>query len=96
MLTVLIYDHRYSDHGIAEIFVPTFRADSALWVDARDVVDQLQLSPGKVDGPAKVYVMRGGWKQYFLRVEADGRTLSGLANLKVEENSVLKINVDYV
>ncbi|GJE95894.1 hypothetical protein PsYK624_120850 [Phanerochaete sordida] len=97
LITVLINDNRYlNEHGIAEIFIPTFKTDSAIWVDARDVVAHLQHSPGKVDGPARVSVMRGGWKQWFLRVEPDGTMISGMANLKVEENNTLKIHIDYI
>ena len=40
--------------------------------------------------------MRGAWKHHFLRVEADGQMLTGLSNLRVDDNKVLNISVEYV
>ena len=47
-------------------------------------------------GPAKVFTMRGKYRQIFLRVSADGEETTRSANLKVEANKTLSIVVEGV
>lgn len=47
-------------------------------------------------GAAKVYTMRGKYKQYFLRITADGKSTSQPANLKVTAERTLEIVVEDV
>ena len=41
------------------------------------------------EGPAKVYTLRGKYRQYFLRVNANGEAEYGPANLRVEKDRTL-------
>ena len=47
-------------------------------------------------GPAKVFAMRGKYRQVFLRISADGEETSRSANLRVETNRTLLIVVEGV
>ncbi len=47
-------------------------------------------------GPAKVFTMRGKYRQTFLRVSADGEEMTQSANLKVETNRTLPVVVEGV
>lgn len=41
------------------------------------------------EGPAKVYTLRGKYRQYFLRVNANGEAEYGSANLRVDKDRTL-------
>jgi hypothetical protein len=47
-------------------------------------------------GPAKVFAMRGKYRQIFLRISADGEETTRSSNLKVETNKTLPIVVEGV
>ncbi len=47
-------------------------------------------------GRAKVYTLRGKYKQYFLRITADGEQVCQSANLKVALDRTLQIYVEDV
>jgi hypothetical protein len=55
MLTLLIVDCRsgQDDHQLAEVKVPLRAADNeedGFWANAKDVCEQLQASPSRIDG----------------------------------------------
>ena len=41
------------------------------------------------EGPAKVYTLRGKYRQYFLRVNANGEAEYSSANLRVDKDRTL-------
>jgi hypothetical protein len=47
-------------------------------------------------GPAKVFTMRGKYRQTFMRVSADGEEMTQSANLMVETNKTLPVVVEGV
>lgn len=47
-------------------------------------------------GPAKVFTMRGKYRQIFLRISADDEETTRSSNLKVETNKTLPIVVEGV
>ncbi|EIW62583.1 uncharacterized protein TRAVEDRAFT_114964 [Trametes versicolor FP-101664 SS1] len=81
---------------LAEVRVPLKSADSGdegFWADAQEVSEELQKGPSRA---AKVYTMRGKYKQYFLRITPDGQCTSQPANLKVSVERTLEIVVEGV
>ncbi|KAI0318458.1 hypothetical protein OF83DRAFT_1022899, partial [Amylostereum chailletii] len=68
----------------------------AYWADAKEVCEKLQSGPSRIDGPAKVYAMRGRYRQNFLRIAPDGTETSQSANLKVQRDRTLSIFVEGV
>ncbi|KAH9851394.1 hypothetical protein C2E23DRAFT_732936 [Lenzites betulinus] len=99
VLTLLIEDRRSpeDDCFLAEVKVPLKPADSGdegFWADAQDIAQELQKGPSRID--AKVYTMRGKYKQYFLRVTPEGEALSQSANLKITTDRTLEIVVEDV
>ncbi|KAI0081286.1 hypothetical protein K474DRAFT_1672034 [Panus rudis PR-1116 ss-1] len=100
ILTVLIEDKRHPDaeSQLAEVRVPLRQADDpedGYWADAKDVCEELQATPSRIDGPAKVYTMRGKYRQIFLRVTSDGAMDCTSANLKVNKDRTLEVFVEY-
>jgi hypothetical protein len=49
-----------------------------------------------LEGPAKVYTLRGKYRQYFLRVNAYGEAEYGSANLRVDKNRTLQVIVEAI
>jgi hypothetical protein len=105
VVNVLIKDQRgdADEDQYAEVRVPLGPAESdksgrsqGWWADAKAVVDALQAGPGRIDGPAKVYTMRGKFKQYFLRVSEDNVDQCSSANLLISPAKVLEITVTHV
>ncbi|TFK73984.1 hypothetical protein BDN72DRAFT_118510 [Pluteus cervinus] len=99
LITLLITDLRSPapDRQLAEVKVPLTPAenpDDGFRVDARDVCDQLQTSPSRIDGPAKVYALRGEFRQFFLRVSEMNLDDYGSANLYVSQKLSLEVFVE--
>ncbi|KAM5532501.1 hypothetical protein V8D89_013854 [Ganoderma adspersum] len=78
---------------LTEVCVPLRPTDAAtgMWVDAQDVSEELQKGPSRIDGRAKVYTLRGKYKQYFLRTSEDGAHVCQPANLKVTPERTLEM-----
>ncbi|KAI0824032.1 hypothetical protein BC628DRAFT_1323459, partial [Trametes gibbosa] len=94
-----IEDKRNPDDDcfLAEVKVPLKPADNedeGFWADAQLISQELQKGPSRID--AKVYTMRGKYKQYFLRVTPEGEAISQSANLKVTPDRTLEIVVEDV
>ncbi|EEB87355.1 hypothetical protein MPER_15308 [Moniliophthora perniciosa FA553] len=83
------------DHQLAEVQVPLRPVDprypeEGYWANAEDVVEELQDSPC----PAKVYTMRGIYRQFFLRVSVDNKLEVAHANLSVNADRTIKIFIE--
>jgi hypothetical protein len=49
-----------------------------------------------LEGPAKVYTLRGKYRQYFLRVNAYGEAEYGSANLRVDKDRTLQVAIEAI
>ncbi|RDX45634.1 hypothetical protein OH76DRAFT_1357469 [Lentinus brumalis] len=101
VLTLLIEDKRggEGDSMLTEVRVPLKQVDGGdvgFWVDAQDVTEELQKGPSRIDGRAKVYTLRGKYKQFFLRISADGEQVCQSANLKVAPDRTLEVFIEDV
>ena len=94
--------------------MPLKEMSDGYWADAKEVCDELQMGPSRIDGksfgvvalfgligfvrvgPAKVYTMRGKYKQYFLRVTSEGGNDCTPANLKVTRDRTMDVFVEHV
>ena len=56
----------------------------------------LRLGLKDMTGAAKVYTLRGKYKQYFLRISADGEPICQPANLKVTPDRTVEIYIEEV
>ncbi|KAK0241723.1 hypothetical protein EDD85DRAFT_1020467 [Armillaria nabsnona] len=99
MVTLLISDVRsgFVDRQLAEVKVPLKMADTpedGFWADAKDICDKLQSGPSRIDGPAKVYTLRGRYRQFFLRVSADNVDEAMSSNLSITSQRTIDIVVE--
>ncbi|KAF8557587.1 hypothetical protein OG21DRAFT_1505085 [Imleria badia] len=99
MLTLLIEDVRSSvlDSQLAEVKVPLKVADDpndGFWADAAEVCNALQNGPSRIDGPAKVYTMRGRFRQFFMRVDQLDQLEVQSAHLGVSKERTLNVFVE--
>ncbi|KAK0504702.1 hypothetical protein EDD18DRAFT_1126016 [Armillaria luteobubalina] len=99
MVTLLISDVRsgFVDRQLAEVKVPLKAADTpddGFWADAKDICDKLQAGPCRIDGPAKVYTLRGRYRQFFLRVSADNVDEAMSSNLSITSQRTIDIVVE--
>lgn len=99
MLTLLIEDIRSGvpDHQLAEIKVVLRQGedpDSGFWANAKEVCETLQAGPSRIDGPARVYTLRGKYRQFFMRVDADNVLEVESCNLGVSEERTLEVVVE--
>lgn len=99
MLTLLIEDVRSGvpDHQLAEIKVvlrPGEDPDGGFWANAKEVCETLQAGPSRIDGPARVYTLRGKYRQFFMRVDADDVLEAESCNLGVSKERTLEVVVE--
>ncbi|KAF9024856.1 hypothetical protein BDZ89DRAFT_1068792 [Hymenopellis radicata] len=99
MVTILIIDIRsgQQDHQLAEIKIPLKPADNpddGFWADAKELCSKLQEGPSRIDGPAKVYTMRGRYRQFFLRVSEDNKDETMPANLSITPDRTIEVVVE--
>ncbi|KAG6845892.1 hypothetical protein H0H87_000698 [Tephrocybe sp. NHM501043] len=99
MLTLLIQDIRsgVTDHQLAEVKVPMKVANDprdGFWADAKILGQQLQSSASRIDGPAKVYTLRGKYRQFFLRVSAENRDEFISTHLAIKPDRMLDVVVE--
>lgn len=113
-LTLLIEDKRFHppENLLTEVHVRLRETADGHWADAKDICDELQFGPSRIDGrysyalsglhltkyqgPAKVYAMRGKYKQYWLRVTAEGGNDCTPVNLKVTPQRTLEVFIEHV
>ncbi|KAG0706089.1 hypothetical protein DFH29DRAFT_903539 [Suillus ampliporus] len=99
ILTLLIEDVRSGvpDHQLAEIKVvlrPGEDLDGGFWANAKEVCETLQAGPSRIDGPARVYTLRGKYRQFFMRVDADNVLEAESCNLGVSKERTLEVVVE--
>ncbi|OJA17835.1 hypothetical protein AZE42_03327 [Rhizopogon vesiculosus] len=99
MLTILIEDVRSGvpDHQLAEVQVhlrPGEDPDGNLWANAKEICEKLQAGPSRIDGPARVYTLRGKYRQFFMRVDADNVLEAEPCNLGVSKERTLEVVVE--
>ncbi|KAF8134571.1 hypothetical protein EV363DRAFT_1161141 [Boletus edulis] len=99
MVTLLIEDMRggVPDPQLAEVRVPLKVADDpddGFWADAAEVCNALQSSPSRIDGPAKVYTMRGRFRQFFMRVDQFDQLQVQSAHIGVSKQRTLNVFVE--
>ncbi|KAF8161187.1 hypothetical protein B0H34DRAFT_699813 [Crassisporium funariophilum] len=99
MVTILIQDIRsgVTDHQLAEVKIPLRPGDDprdGFWADAKDLSQQLQASPSRIDGPARVYTLRGKYRQFLLRVSADNVDECISANVIIQPDRTLDVVVE--
>lgn len=99
MVTLLMQDIRSGeiDHQLAEVKVPLRPAEDprdGYWADARELSEQLQAGPARIDGPAKAYTLRGKYRQFFLRVSADNIDEFISANIVVNPDRTLDVVIE--
>ncbi|KAG6903023.1 hypothetical protein C0995_007456 [Termitomyces sp. Mi166 len=85
------------DHQLAEVKVPMKVANDpkdGFWADAKIIGQQLQSSASRIDGPARVYTLRGKYRQFFLRVSADNRDEFISTHLAIKPDKVLDVVVE--
>lgn len=61
-----------------------------------EFVQQESVSSSLLEGPAKVYTLRGEYRQFFLRVSADNRDEFISTNLAIKPDRVLDVVVEEV
>ncbi|KAJ6625533.1 hypothetical protein B0H10DRAFT_2001780 [Mycena sp. CBHHK59/15] len=102
LVTILIEDVRGEDpdHQLAEVRVGLRDSENleqdGFWANAEDICKTLQSSASRIDGPAKVYALRGKYRQIILRVTADNVDEWVNANVVVNPDRTLDVIVDAV
>ncbi|GLB37520.1 hypothetical protein LshimejAT787_0405710 [Lyophyllum shimeji] len=99
MLTLLIQDIRsgVTDHQLAEVRLPMKPANDpseGFWADAKVLGQQLQSGASRIDGPARVYTMRGKYRQFFLRVTAENVDEFISTHLAIKPDRMLDVVVE--
>ncbi|OJA17834.1 hypothetical protein AZE42_03326 [Rhizopogon vesiculosus] len=99
MLTIIIDDVRNGvpDHQLTEVQVqirPVEDPDGGLWASAKEICEKLQAGPSRIDGPARVYTLRGKYRQFFMRVGADNILEAEPCNLGVSKECTLEVVVE--
>ncbi|KDR75794.1 hypothetical protein GALMADRAFT_248499 [Galerina marginata CBS 339.88] len=99
MVTLLIQDVRSgtTDHQLAEVKVPLRpgeHEEDGFWADAKDISEQLQMGPSRIDGPAKAYTLRGKYRQFILRVSSKNVDEFLSANVVIQPDRTLDLIVE--
>ncbi|KZT08504.1 uncharacterized protein LAESUDRAFT_724010 [Laetiporus sulphureus 93-53] len=99
MVTLLIHDRRGDEpmEILVEVYVPLRMDDEpavGYWADAEEVSHELQRGPSRIDGRAKLYCMRGKYRQYIMRVTCGGAIKCHTANLLITKQRTLDIYVE--
>ena len=80
------------------MFARRCRVDPLGWM-VIDLTPKARLRAGLLilfQGPAKVYTLRGKYRQYFLRVNANGEAEYGPANLRVDKDRTLQAVIETI
>ncbi|KAJ7497399.1 hypothetical protein FB451DRAFT_1211336 [Mycena latifolia] len=99
LVTILIEDMRgdFQDSQLVEVRVALRDSEDTerdgYWANAEDICKTLQASPSRIDGPAKVYALRGKYRQIILKVTADNVDEWVTANVVVNPDRTLDVVV---
>ncbi|KIY72348.1 hypothetical protein CYLTODRAFT_45745 [Cylindrobasidium torrendii FP15055 ss-10] len=101
LLTIYIHDVRsgVSDKQLVEIKVPLAPVEEpadGFRVDSLDLCEALQSGPWRIDGPAKVYTLRGKFRQFFLRITEQNHDEAMSCELCVSSVRAIDIVVEMV
>ncbi|TFK23180.1 hypothetical protein FA15DRAFT_476916 [Coprinopsis marcescibilis] len=99
MVTILAQDIRsgVTDCQLIEVKVPLRPADNpkdGFWAAAQELVEQWQQSAARIDGPARVYTLRGKYRQVLLRVDASNRDEYASVNVAVHRDRTLDVVIE--
>ncbi|KAH6913960.1 hypothetical protein BKA70DRAFT_1259989 [Coprinopsis sp. MPI-PUGE-AT-0042] len=99
MVTILAEDVRSgeADHQLIEVKVPIRPAEipeDGFWANTMDIVGQWQKSAARVDGPARVYTLRGKYRQVILRVNAANKDTFSSTNVIVKPDRTLEVVIE--
>ncbi|KAJ7722135.1 hypothetical protein DFH07DRAFT_760116, partial [Mycena maculata] len=102
LVTVLIEDVRgdVPDSQLVEVRVDLRDSEDTkrdgYWASAEDICKNIQTSPARIDGPAKIYTFRGKYRQMILKVTADNEDQWVTANVVVDPHRTLDVVVETV
>ncbi|EFI28142.1 hypothetical protein CC1G_14169 [Coprinopsis cinerea okayama7 len=99
MVTVLVQDIRsgITDYQLVEVMVPLKpheHPEDGFWADAEHIIDKWQKSPARVDGPARVYTLRGKYRQILLRVSASNEDDYSSMNVLIAPDRTINVVVE--
>ncbi|KAF7315572.1 hypothetical protein MIND_00072500 [Mycena indigotica] len=100
LVTLLMDDVRGESRVflLAEVWVLLRESDNVkedgYWAHAEDICSKLQASAGRIDGPAKVSVLRGKYRQVILRVNEYNEDNWIRGNVIVEHDRTLQVIVE--
>ncbi|KAJ7703093.1 hypothetical protein B0H17DRAFT_86354 [Mycena rosella] len=100
LVTILIEDMRgdVADPQLVEVRVVLRDSEDTVkdgyWANAEDICKTLQASPSRIDGPAKVYALRGKYRHLILKVTADNVDELVTANVVVNPDRTLDVIVE--
>ncbi|KAL5523784.1 hypothetical protein ACEPAG_7957 [Sanghuangporus baumii] len=97
LVSVMIADKRFlnTEPILVELILPLSPSGkSDYWLDTMVFCHSLQSGPSRIDGPAKAFVFRGRFRQYFLRVSEQNIDNYASGNIVVPYNRFLNVTVE--
>ncbi|KAL5485205.1 hypothetical protein ACEPAI_7847 [Sanghuangporus weigelae] len=97
LVSVMIADKRFpnTEPILVELILPlSASGKSDYWLDTMYFCHSLQSGPSRIDGPAKAFVFRGRFRQYFLRVSEQNIDNYASGNIVVPYNRFLNVTVE--
>ncbi|KAL5507281.1 hypothetical protein ACEPAH_6737 [Sanghuangporus vaninii] len=97
LVSVMIADKRFpnTEPVLVELILPLSPSGkSDYWLDTMFFCHSLQSGPSRIDGPAKAFVFRGRFRQYFLRVSEQNMDNYASGNIVVPYNRFLNVTVE--
>ncbi|KAL0956493.1 hypothetical protein HGRIS_002637 [Hohenbuehelia grisea] len=88
LLTMLITDRRQpvEEFQLVELRVklrPDLDPANGWWAEAEQICEEIQNGPSRIDGPARMYTLRGKFRQYILRVDERNEWVTKPSNVSV-------------
>ncbi|KZW00305.1 hypothetical protein EXIGLDRAFT_604602 [Exidia glandulosa HHB12029] len=86
------------EHLLAEVVIPlrTSATHDGYWANAQELVEQLQLGPSRIDGPAKVFCRRGKYKHCFMRMSDANDVECQPSSLQISPELSIQITIEAV
>nr|GAT56791.1 predicted protein [Mycena chlorophos] len=100
LVTLLMEDNRGESREslLAEVYVPLRESENAredgYWAYAEEICQELQTSAARIDGPAKVFVLRGKYRQVILRVNEYNEDNWVRGNVVIKPDRTLEVVVE--
>lgn len=85
------------EHLLAEVVIPlrTSATHDGYWANAQELVEQLQLGPSRIDGPAKVFCRRGKYKHCFMRMSDSNEVECQPSSLQISPELSIQITIEH-